>query len=187
MGGVSRSKELMQKTIRKTIRLRRATLKDVPVLRRWDAQPHVREASGDDGPFDWENQIPREVDWRELLIAEADGRPIGVMQIIDAAREETHYWGDCEENLRAIDIWIGETDALNKGYGTQMMRLAIDRCFAAPAVKAVLIDPLASNTRARRFYERLGFKPVGPRRFGTDDCMVYRLERGAWEHSRTSL
>jgi aminoglycoside 6'-N-acetyltransferase len=46
-------------------------------------------------------------------------------------------------------------------------------------VKAILVDPLASNTRAHRFYERLGFVAVGRRTFGTDDCMVYRLERGA--------
>jgi RimJ/RimL family protein N-acetyltransferase len=74
------------------------------------------------------------------------GRPIGFVQIIDPAREESHYWGDCEPNLRAIDIWIGEADCLNKGYGTQMMRLAIERCFADPSVTAILIDPLASNT-----------------------------------------
>lgn len=44
-------------------------------------------------------------------------------------------------------------------------------------MSAVLIDPLASNTRAHRFYERLGFRLVGPRRFGDDDCLVYRLDR----------
>jgi aminoglycoside 6'-N-acetyltransferase len=160
-----------------TIRLRRATIADLPTLRHWDTQPHVIAASGDDGAFPWETELPRDVDWRELLIGEVDGRPVGVMQIIDAAREETHYWGDAEPNLRAIDIWLGEASDLGKGYGTQMMRLAIDRCFADPRVTAILIDPLASNTRAHRFYERLGFVAVGPRRFGADDCIVYRLER----------
>jgi aminoglycoside 6'-N-acetyltransferase len=42
---------------------------------------------------------------------------------------------------------------------------------------AIVIDPLASNVRAIRFYERLGFKPVERRRFGEDDCLVMRLER----------
>jgi len=161
------------------MRLRRATLEDVPMLRRWDEQPHVVASSGDDGGWDWEAEIPRDVDWAEMLIAEEGGRPIGFVQIIDPAREESHYWGDCEENLRAIDIWIGEPDCLNKGYGTEMMRLAIERCFADPKVTAILIDPLASNLRARRFYERLGFVAVGPRRFGLDDCVVYRLKREA--------
>jgi aminoglycoside 6'-N-acetyltransferase len=159
------------------VRLRRASIADLRTLLHWDTQPHVIAASGDDDSFPWETELPRDVDWRELLIGEVDGRPVGVTQIIDAAREETHYWGDCEPNLRAIDIWIGEASDLGKGYGTQMMRLAIARCFADPKVTAILIDPLASNTRAQRFYERLGFKPVERRTFGTDDCLVYRLTR----------
>ena len=162
------------------MRLRSATSADVPLLQHWSAQPHVVAASGDFSEFDWQGEIPRRVDWREILIAEIDGRPIGVVQIIDPAREETHYWGDCEENLHAIDIWIGEAEDLGKGYGTQMMKLAIERCFADLKVAAILIDPLASNVRARRFYERLGFVALGPRRFGTDDCVVYRLARDAW-------
>lgn len=83
-------------------------------------------------------------------------------------------------NLRAIDIWIGEAGNLGKGYGTEMMRLALARCFAVPEVEAVLIDPLASNVRAHRFYERMGFRFVERRRFGMDDCFVYRLERDLW-------
>jgi aminoglycoside 6'-N-acetyltransferase len=55
--------------------------------------------------------------------------------------------------------------------------MAIGRCFAEPAVEAILIDPLASNTRAIRFYQRFGFKPVGERLFGEDRCLVHRLER----------
>jgi aminoglycoside 6'-N-acetyltransferase len=161
------------------LKLRPAAIDDLPLLQRWDRQSHVMAATGDDDFFDWGAELPRQVEWRELLIAEIDGRPIGFIQIIDPATEETHYWGDAEPNLRAIDIWIGEAADLGKGYGTQMMRLALDRCFAQPAVTAVLIDPLFSNVAARRFYERLGFVPVGRRTFGTDDCMVYRLERKA--------
>jgi aminoglycoside 6'-N-acetyltransferase len=163
------------------IRLRRATLKDLPILRHWDMQSHVVAATGNDDPFDWEGELPREVDWREFLIGEVDGRPVGFIQIIDAAREETHYWGDAAPNLRAIDIWIGEAADLGRGYGTEMMHVAIERCFAEPAVTAILIDPLARNTRAHRFYERLAFVAVGPRKFGTDDCLVYRLTRTEWE------
>jgi aminoglycoside 6'-N-acetyltransferase len=61
-----------------------------------------------------------------------------------------------------------------------MMRLALERCFADPAVTAVLVDPLAANTRALRFYERLGFARAERRMFGEDDCYVYRLERQVW-------
>lgn len=161
------------------VTLRLATPADAAMLRAWDEEPHVVASSGahDEAGW-WDEELPREVPWREFLIAEADGLPVGVMQVIDPAEEETHYWGDCPPNLRAIDIWIGPPEWLGRGVGTQMMRLAIARCFADPAVAAILIDPLAENLRARRFYERLGFREVGPRRFGDDDCVVYRLDRG---------
>ena len=102
------------------------------------------------------------------------------MQIIDPAREESRYWGDCPAGLRAIDIWIGEADYLGRGLGTLMMPQTIDRCFSEPEVEGVLIDPMASNERARRFYERLGFRFVERRRFGSDDCAVYRISREDW-------
>ena len=82
--------------------------------------------------------------------------------------------------MRAIDIWIGAETDRNKGYGHEMMRLAHERCFADRAVTAIVIDPLASNTRAIAFYQRLGYVTVGPRRLGDDDCLVLRLTRDAW-------
>jgi aminoglycoside 6'-N-acetyltransferase len=163
------------------VNLRPAVPSDLALLRCWDAKPHVIAARGNDDSPDWETEISRCPDWGEWLIAELDGRPVGIIQIIDPAREETHYWGDVETGLRAIDIWIGEEADLGRGYGTQMMRLVLERCFANAEVKAVLIDPLASNTRAHRFYQRLGFRPIGRRIFGDDDCLVYRLEREAWQ------
>ncbi len=158
------------------IQLRPATIADLALLQHWDEQPHVVESDPNDD-WEWETELLRDPDWREQLIAELDGRPIGFVQIIDPVREETHYWGDVPDNLRAIDIWIGEAEDTGKGYGSEMMRLALRHCFADPAVEAVLIDPLASNTAAHRFYERLGFRFVERRQFGEDDTFVYRLER----------
>ena len=159
-----------------TLTLRPATLADAPLLRDWDERPHVL-ASDPDSDWEWESELARAPDWREMLLAEVGGQPIGFVQIIDPAREETRYWGDVAPDLRAIDIWIGEEAWLGRGFGTKMMRMALERCFADPLVTAVLIDPLASNVRAHRFYERLGFRFVERRRFGGDDCFVYRLER----------
>lgn len=158
------------------ITLRPATPRDLALLRRWDEQPHVR-ASNPNDDWNWEYELGRTPEWREHLIGELDGRAIGFVQIIDPAREEGRYWGDVSAGLRAIDIWIGEEGDLGRGYGTVIMQLALVRCFADASVSAVLIDPLASNTRARRFYERLGFQFVERRRFGQDDCAVYRLNR----------
>ena len=165
--------------------LRPATFADLNLLRHWDEQPHVLESDPNDD-WHWETELGRPRPWREQLIAEIDGRPIGYLEIIDPQLEEEHYWGDVPSGLRAIDLWIGEATELGKGYGTSMMNLALARCFADPSVNAVIIDPLASNKRAHRFYERLGFRFVEPRRFGEDDCFVYRLERSDWLHSEES-
>jgi aminoglycoside 6'-N-acetyltransferase len=162
------------------VTLRPARLDDLAILQHWDEQPHV-VASDPNDDWGWEEQLRRSLDWRESLIAEVDGRPIGFLEIIDPARDDEHYWGGVPHGLRAIDIWIGEEADLSRGYGTQMMRLALARCFADPTVTAVLLDPLAGNVRAHRFYERLGFAFVEARRFGADDCFVYRLERSGYE------
>ena len=158
------------------ITLRPATIADATLLQYWDEQPHIIESDPNDD-WNWETELLRSPDWREQWIAELDVRPIGFIQIIDPAKEDTHYWGDVPDHLRAIDIWIGALADTGKGYGTEIMRLALERCFADPAVTAVLIDPLATNTAAHRFYERLGFAFVERRLFGEDDTFVYRLER----------
>lgn len=160
--------------------LRAATLKDMELLRRWDQQPHVVAAAAD-GAWGGEEELARPPPNTHQLIASIDGRPVGLVQILDPA-QDTPYWGESAHSpgsLRAIDIWIGEPDALRRGYGTQMMRQALALCFAQPEVTAVLADPLTRNTQARRFFERLGFELMERRSFGEDDCCVYRLARSA--------
>lgn len=161
------------------ISLRIATPADVPLLQYWDSQPHTVASDPDD--WDWEAELSYQPPWREQLIAELNGRPIGFMEIMDPALDESHYWGDVPQNLRAIDIWIGEAADLGKGYGTVMMKLALESCFRSKAVTAVVIDPLATNTKAIRFYERLGFRFVEYRQFDEDYCAVYQLSREEWE------
>ena len=173
------------------VTLRFATPADIPVLERWDLEPHVISASTDNP--DIEKAFGEENDWAENIamhqddvwehwIAEVDGRPIGAMQMCDPHLEPTHYWGDVGPNLRALDIWIGEPADRGKGYGEEMMRLGIARSFAKPEVTAILIDPLNSNPRAHKFYQRLGFVPVGRQVFnGEDDCLVHKLTRADWE------
>ena len=161
------------------IHLRAATIDDLPLLQRWDDEPAVLAADPNDD-WGWATELRRSPDWREQLIAEVDGRAIGFLQIIDPAREDSHYWGDAPPHLRAIDLWIGEPDARGRGHGATMMRLALARCFEDASVQAVLVDPLASNIDSHRFYERLGFVFVEARDFGADHCFVYRLTRARY-------
>lgn len=158
------------------IELRPASINDLELVRYWDTKQHVIDCDPD-GEWDWELELNRNPEWREQLIAELNGKQIGFIQIIDPYLEETRYWGDVQQNKRAIDIWIGEENNLNKGYGTIMMQLAIQRCFQNPAVDGILIDPLKSNTKAHKFYERLGFEFIEEREFDETACFVYKLKR----------
>nr|TFG54904.1 MAG: GNAT family N-acetyltransferase [Hyphomicrobiales bacterium] len=166
------------------MRLRIAAEKDAALLRSWDRQPHIIASKGSED-WGWEHELARSPDWREQLIAEVEDHAIGFIQIIDPQREDGHYWGDCPSNLRAIDIWIGDEAYIGRGFGTQMMQLSLARCFANPNVVAAIVDPLFQNKAARRFYEKCGFRLVERRRFGADDCAVYRIGREEWDEEIT--
>jgi len=160
--------------------LRPAVPQDLDLLRYWDEQPHVI-ASDPDSDWEWETELYRNPPWREQLMAEVGGKPIGFLQIIDPMLEDSHYWGDIGPDLRAIDIWIGEADHLGQGWGTQMMQMAMRKCFEPPQVKAIIIDPLVTNKRAQRFYQRLGFRYQGDQLVQGDWIALHRIERQQWE------
>ena len=173
--------------------LRPASQADVPLLAEWARRPHVIRATTDDPTAteawegaDWSEEVARRdelgPDVWDVLIAELDGRPIGMVALHDAHREPDHYWGDVDPGTRALDIWIGEPDLLGRGHGTAMMRQAIARVFADPRAESLVIDPLAGNADAIRFYRRLAFVDAGERCFGDDGadrCLVMRLDRRA--------
>lgn len=177
---------LVLETAAGTLTIRQAHVGDAMFVERWDLDPDVIACSTDDPDAE---EAFSDAEWAEEFaansavschyIAELDGRPIGAMQVIDPHLEPTHYWGEIAPNLRAIDVWIGAPEDRNRGLGAVMMRAVIERCFTDGA-DAIVIDPLASNARAHRFYERLGFRFVERRSFGDSDCFVYRLNRAEW-------
>jgi aminoglycoside 6'-N-acetyltransferase len=167
-----------------TVTLRPARLEDAALLERWDRDADVIASHGVESQADeiwrdedWRAEIAAAPAWRRILIGEENGRPFGAIVDIDPALEETHYWGDCGPGLRAFDTWIGEAKDRGRGLGAAMMRKALAIAFEDPAVEAVIIDPLVSNTRAIRFYERCGFRAVEERWFNGDHCLVMRCNR----------
>ncbi|HZB41962.1 MAG TPA: GNAT family N-acetyltransferase [Ilumatobacter sp.] len=155
------------------------TVDDVGLIVRWDDDADVAAALGGRGAdwYDWPTEIVRDVPWRELLIVEEDGRPIGFVQLTDAADEESHYWGDVAPGTWAVDIWIGSPGDRGRGLGTDAMQAAIDRIFEHDGADTMLIDPQVTNPRAIAFYKRLGFEPMEVRDFNGDKCLVMRLLR----------
>jgi aminoglycoside 6'-N-acetyltransferase len=166
-------------TIGGVIELRSMTIQDVALLVRWDDDPDVAAALGGRGAdwYDWPTELDRLVAWRELLIAEEDGRAIGFVQLTDAREEESHYWGDVEPGTWALDIWIGSPDDRGRGLGAEVMQLAVRRVFDQHGAELLVIDPAVDNRRAIAFYEKVGFERVGIREFDGDECVVMHLAR----------
>ncbi|MBI1403281.1 MAG: GNAT family N-acetyltransferase [Porphyrobacter sp.] len=159
------------------VTMRPARLADAEMLSEWASRPHVLTATGGGDGFDWHGELARDLSWREIWIAESGGRPVGMSIIIDAAREETHYWGDVPMGSRALDVWLGDVRDTGSGIGSAFMLLLLGRIFEDPAATRLLVDPLASNGYAIRFYRRLGFRSLGRRMFEGDDCEVLEMDR----------
>ena len=154
-------------------------VEDVDLLVRWDDDPDVAAALGGRSAdwYDWPAELARDVPWRELVIAEEDGRPFGFIELSDAVEEESHYWGEVEPGTWSLDIWIGSPGDRGRGLGTRAMQAAIGRVFGHHGADTVLIDPLVINRRAIAFYTQLGFESLGVRDFDGDRCLVMRLRR----------
>jgi aminoglycoside 6'-N-acetyltransferase len=157
------------------------TVDDVELLIAWDDDADVAAGLGGPGAdwYDWPNELTRDVSWRELLIVEEDGRPIGFVQLADASEEESHYWGEIAPGTWALDIWIGSADDRGRGLGTEAMHAALRRSFDQHGAHTVVIDPRVENRRAIAFYEGLGFEHVGVRQFDEDRCLVMRFPRSS--------
>src|SRR5690606_26651704 len=106
------SRSVLRGYVGRVLALRPATATDVPLLTEWSLRPHVIRATTEapnateawEGA-DWAEEVAMRdevgADVHEILIAELDGRPIGMVAVQDAHREPTHYWGDVGRGVRA--------------------------------------------------------------------------------------
>jgi RimJ/RimL family protein N-acetyltransferase len=70
-------------------------------------------------------------------------------------------WLDLVNNEAWVGIGIGERDFWGRGYGTDMMRLALQYAFTELNVHRVSLGLFEYNPRALRSYEKAGFRLEG--------------------------
>ena len=157
---------------RLTVRMRRAVDSDVKALQRWERAEHVWPVVSADGARNWEAEIRHP--WQEVWIAVVEGSDIGVLIVLDAEADPGRYWQDLAVDSVGIDIWIGETQALHRGFGCQMMNFGLSRARQLNRSRVVL-DPVVNNKEAISFYEHLGFSLHSRRNLGTELCHVMHL------------
>lgn len=84
-----------------------------------------------------------------IICEKASGRAVGSVYFRDIDREK---------EAAEYGIFIGEDDAVGKGYGTQAAGLALNHAFERLGLKSVFLRVFADNTGAIRSYEKAGFK-----------------------------
>ncbi|ASO21472.1 RimJ/RimL family protein N-acetyltransferase [Actinoalloteichus hoggarensis] len=87
----------------------------------------------------------------------ADGALVGVAMLVD---------GNPETGRAELNIYLGERDRWNSGYGTEAARLLCRYGFDQMRLHAVSLSVVAENEAARHVYRRLGFVEEGRIRDG---------------------
>jgi aminoglycoside 6'-N-acetyltransferase len=139
---------------------RPATTDDLPRLRRWLRTPEVKRWWG----------IPSEQ--YELLRADLneprmtmrivlfDGKPFAYAQDYQVHAWPQSHLAHLPQGSRATDSFIGRPSMIGRGHGQAYLRLLAER-LCAEGAPLVAIDPAIDNVRARRAYEKAGFRAEG--------------------------
>jgi len=139
---------------------RPAAHSDLPLLNRWLRTPEVVRWWGDPDEqlelLRGDLQEPRMV-MRIVCFAE---HPFAYAQDYDVHSWPQPHFAGLPVGTRAIDAFIGEPEMLGRGHGARFLRLLAERLLSEGA-PVVAIDPDVSNLRARRAYEKAGFR-AGP-------------------------
>lgn len=113
--------------------------------------------------------------------AEGGSRGIGSVYLrdIDKKKGEAEY-----------GIFIGERDALGKGYGTQAAKLMLDYGFETLGLKKIFLRLLADNPRALNSYRKAGFRLIKDKREtvhleqGVQEVLFMEIDCGRWEEMK---
>jgi aminoglycoside 6'-N-acetyltransferase len=153
---------------------------DLPTLQRWLNTPHVYEwwgrqagpgALGGAGP---DAATAEQVDAKygatidhggatHRFIMEHQSSSIGLIQwyrLSDYA-DYSRAIGEDPARAASLDLFIGESFALGRGFGTQAIEsLVTSQIFRERDIDRVVAGPAATNARSIRVFAKAGFKPV---------------------------
>ena len=131
------------------------TTADLPLIRRWLGEAHVREWWGD--PDEQFLLVRGDLDEPAMdqFIVLAGERPFGYLQCYELTAWNTGL-GPQPEGTRGIDQFIGESDMIGHGHGPAFIRQFVDARFRQ-GLPRMVTDPDPRNARALRAYEKAGF------------------------------
>lgn len=164
--------------------VRQATIDDAPRI----AEIHVRtwqiayRGIVFDSILDAMDVSKREQVWRENL---AKQHELGRMNFVVENESDVAGWVSIGPN-RDTDVDIGAVfelyglylhpDHWDKGYGYRLIAHALDWVRAQRKWKEITLWVIEPNARARRFYERVGYRPDGAtKNWGSQGCVIPEL------------
>lgn len=128
------------------IRLRTATADDLPAFTHWFTDTEFRRLMGL-GTGTLEALVLTQANQVNFAVETKDGQLIGYVFITQIRTINRH----CELG----EVAIGEPDARDKGYGTEMVQLALGFCFRELGMHQVHVRTAEFNERARHVYGKL--------------------------------
>lgn len=139
-------------------------VEDLDLLCVWFEKPHVNEWWSDhlsrDGIIEkYSNRIGDKVVCPYIVYV--DDKPIGFIQYYWANKAGCGWWKDADAYTVGLDQFIGDDNYINKGYGTMMLKSFVAWLRKNVDVKRIIIDVDPNNHRAKRCYQKAGFRDVG--------------------------
>jgi RimJ/RimL family protein N-acetyltransferase len=146
----------------KRIRLRAIEHSDLARYHEWLNDPDVAEGlwhylplSMDDEEAWFEQMRQQDAEQRPLAIEvreEGDWRLVGNVGLMDLRSAN---------RSAELGIFIGNKSLWDKGYGTEAVELMLRHAFDTLNLNRVFLRVFATNERARRCYQKVGFVPEG--------------------------
>ena len=139
----------------KRVYLRKMLPEDTALAVRWRNADCVREQ------FIFKDTVTEEmhINWYRTQVM--TGRVVQYVIGIKESGEEigSQYFKDIdnENHTAEYGIYIGVEEMLGKGYGSEVMELALNYARDDMGMKEIRLRALESNMRARRVYEKMGF------------------------------
>lgn len=152
--------------------IRPMTANDLPLVRRWLSEPHVREWWQDVDNFEFVSGDIAHPDLAQFIVV-SDETPFAYLQSYQLSDWDSGY-GPQPEASRGIDQFIGEVAFLEGGHGSAFLRQFGDQLFQL-GVPRLLVDPHPENLRAISAYKKAGFQAV--REISTPDGTALMMER----------
>ena len=134
---------------------RNMTADDLPMIKRWLAEPHVSQWWGD--PSEQYALVSGDLDEPAMdqYIVSSGGRDFGYLQCYDLTAWNSGF-GEQPKGTRGIDLFIGEADMIEQRHGSALIRAFVEERLKGGAPR-IVTDPDPKNRRALRVYEKAGF------------------------------